>query len=126
MQRHRQGEAAPRLAHRRDPRCGAALLHGRRDRNRPPTSRARWEAELNFAAPAAELRQQEIARLRDALTPRLESLRSMTPTAFGAELAAMWERFGHAIINDPAARELVHTSKQGRKFVTAYAAPADP
>jgi hypothetical protein len=80
---------------------------------------------MNFAADAAELRQQEIARLRDALVPRLEALRSMTPVAFRYVVADMWHRFGHEIVNDPAAPELV-TTKNGRKFVTACAAPADP
>jgi ElaB/YqjD/DUF883 family membrane-anchored ribosome-binding protein len=52
---------------------------------------------MNFAAPAAKLRRQEIARLTDALTPRLEALRSMTTQGFRTVIAAMLERFGHAI-----------------------------
>src|SRR5271170_5003001 len=78
----------------------------------------------NFAAAADELRQQEIARLTDALVPRLETLRSMTAPAFRSTVAAMLERFGHAIITDPSAPELV-TTKAGRKFITACATPAE-
>jgi hypothetical protein len=79
---------------------------------------------MNFAAPAAKLRRQEIARLSDALTPRLEALRSMTTQGFRSVIAAMLERFGHAIETDPNAHFLV-TTKAGRKFVTACARPAD-
>jgi hypothetical protein len=78
----------------------------------------------NFAAAADELRRQEIARLSDALTPRIEALRSMTPQAFRATVALMLERFGHTIISNPEAPELV-TSKAGQKFITACARPAD-
>ena len=79
---------------------------------------------MNFAAAAAELRQQEIARLTDALVPRLEALRSMTAPAFRWTVAAMLQRFGHEIETDPNARFLV-TTKAGRKFVTACATPTD-
>src|SRR5271168_5191418 len=78
----------------------------------------------SLAAVAAELRRQEIARVSDALTPRLEALRSMTPQAFRAVIALMLERFGHTIISNPEAPELV-TSKLEKKFVTACARPAD-
>src|SRR5271170_3754844 len=78
----------------------------------------------NFAAAADELRRQEIARLSDALTPRIEALRAMTAPAFRSTVAAMLERFGHAIITDPSAPELV-TTKAGRKFITACATPAE-
>jgi hypothetical protein len=80
---------------------------------------------VNFAIAAAELRRQEIARLTDALVPRLEALRSMTAPAFRSVIAEMLERFGHTIETDPNANFLV-TTKQGRKFVTACATPADP
>jgi hypothetical protein len=33
---------------------------------------------MNFATAAAELRQQEIARLSDAIVPRLDAMRRMT------------------------------------------------
>jgi HJR/Mrr/RecB family endonuclease len=59
------------------------------------------------------------------VTPRIEALRAMTPPAFRAVVALMLERFGHAIITDPTAPDLV-TSRDGRKFVTACARPADP
>jgi hypothetical protein len=39
----------------------------------------------NFAA-AAELRRQELARLADAVTPRIEAFRSMTLDAFRNEI----------------------------------------
>jgi hypothetical protein len=78
----------------------------------------------NFAAAAADLRRQEIARLSDAIVPRLDALRSMTADAFHAVIALMLERFGHAIITDPNAPDLV-TTKAGHKFITACAAPLD-
>ena len=77
-----------------------------------------------FSAPAAELRQQEIARLSDALVPRLEALRSMTAPAFREVIALMLERFGHAIIGNPSAANLV-TSKAERKFITVCVPPPE-
>ena len=79
---------------------------------------------MNLAIAAAELRLQELARLKDALVPRLEVLRSMTTQGFRSVIADMLQRFGHAIETDPNASFLV-TTKDGRKFVTACAAPAD-
>src|SRR5271154_3449884 len=78
---------------------------------------------MNFPAAAAELRRQEIARLSDALVPRIEALRSMTPQGFSAVIALMLERFGHTIISNPEAPELV-PSKLEKKFITACARPA--
>jgi hypothetical protein len=86
--------------------------------NQPP-------ALSGFALAADELRQQEFARLMDAVTPRIEALRSMTPAAFRNEIAMMLERLGHTLITDPAAPELVST-KDGRKFITTCANPGDP
>jgi len=54
-----------------------------------------------FAKAADELRRQEIARLTDAMrTPTLEELQSMTPEDFRREIALMFERLGHTIIDD--------------------------
>lgn len=78
-----------------------------------------------FGYAADELRRQEFARLADAVTPRLEALRSLMPAAFRAEIALMLERLGHTLITDPTAPDLV-TTKTGRKYVTACANPADP
>jgi hypothetical protein len=80
---------------------------------------------MDFTSAAAELQQQEIARLRDAVVPRLEALRSMPPPQFREVIAAMWQRFGHEIITGPAMPRLV-TMKGGRKFITACPASADP
>src|SRR5271170_6925376 len=79
---------------------------------------------MNFAAPADQLRRQEIARLTDTLTPRLEALRSMTTQGFRSVIALMLERFGHTIISNPEAPELVSV-KLEKKFVTACARPAN-
>jgi hypothetical protein len=76
-----------------------------------------------FDVAADELRRQELARLSDALVPRIEALRSMTHAGFRETVALMLERFGHTIITH--APELV-TSKAGRKFVVACAPPSDP
>jgi hypothetical protein len=80
---------------------------------------------MNFADAIAELQRQEIARLMDAVVPRLETLCAMTPPAFREVIAAMWQRFGHEIVTEPTAPDLV-TTKNGRKFITACARPADP
>jgi hypothetical protein len=85
----------------------------------------RQAAPMNFAAAADALRRQEFARLAAAVTPTLEALRSLTPAPFREQIALMMERLGHTIITDPAAPDLV-TVKEGRKFITACARPADP
>src|SRR4051794_27388506 len=79
----------------------------------------------NFVTAAAELQRQEIARLSDAVVPRLETMRSMTLAVFRSIIADMWQRFGHEIITDESAPFLV-TTKNGRKFITECGAPADP
>lgn len=79
---------------------------------------------MNFAAAAAELRQQEISRLSDAIVPRLEAMRRMTPETFRALIADMLQRFGHHIVNDPTAPDLI-TTKGEKKFVTRCAVPTD-
>lgn len=80
---------------------------------------------MNFAAAADELRRQELARLKDAITPRPEALRAMTADALREEIAGMWDRLGHTVISSPAAAEIV-TVKGERKFVTMCGNPADP
>ena len=86
------------------------------------TSKMLFSGSLYTAA--AELRRQEFARLTDAVTLRLEALRSMTLTAFRSEIALMMERLGHTIITDPSAPDLV-TTKAGRKYITACAVLAN-
>jgi hypothetical protein len=48
----------------------------------------------------------------------------MTPPAFRKVIALMLSRFGHDVITDDDAPNLI-TSKAGRKFITACARPAD-
>ena len=81
---------------------------------------------MNFATAAAALRQQEIARLQDAIVPRLEAMRRMTPETFHDLIADMLCRFGHRIeiVATPSAPGLV-TTKDGKKFVTRCAVPTD-
>jgi Restriction endonuclease len=79
---------------------------------------------MNFATAANQLREQEFARIIAAVPPTLESLRSLTPAAFRVQIALMMERLGHAIITEPGTADLV-TTKDGRKFITACATPAD-
>jgi hypothetical protein len=55
---------------------------------------------------------------RNALTPRVEA------PVLRAVIALMLERFGHAIISNPEASELVST-KNGQKFITACAKPSE-
>ena len=80
---------------------------------------------MNFAAAASSLQRQEIARLQDAVVPRLETLRVMPLPAFREVIATMWQRFGHEIITGPSMAHLV-TTKGGRKFITGCADAADP
>ncbi|MBV8092845.1 MAG: restriction endonuclease [Acetobacteraceae bacterium] len=77
----------------------------------------------NFAAAAAALRQQELACLSAAVTPRIEAFRSMTPDMFREEIAAMLERLGHTLVS--AGNNIV-TVKDGRKYIIACAPPTDP
>jgi hypothetical protein len=79
---------------------------------------------VKFDTAAAELRQQEFARLAIAITPRLGQLRSMTADALRVENAMMWERLEHTLVTYPDAPELV-TIKGERKFITICANPAD-
>jgi hypothetical protein len=48
----------------------------------------------------------------------------MTVPAFRSVIAEMLERFGHTIVTDPNTADFV-TTKNGRKFVTACATPAE-
>jgi hypothetical protein len=79
---------------------------------------------MNLAAEADALRQQEIARLSDAIVPRLDAMRRMTPQTFRALIADMPHRFGHEIVTDPIAPDLI-TAKAGKKFITQCAAPTE-
>jgi hypothetical protein len=72
---------------------------------------------------AEELRQREFFRLAGCVVPTLDSLRSLTPKPFRAAVALMLERLGHELITDASAAYLV-TTKNGSKFVTAFASPA--
>jgi hypothetical protein len=81
---------------------------------------------MNFAAAAAELRQQETARLRDAIVPRLEAMRRMTPETFRELVADMLQRFGHEIKTDPATAPDLITTKGEKKFITRCATPTEP
>jgi len=80
---------------------------------------------MNFAAAAADMHRQELARLSHYVTPTPEQLRAMTAAALSAEIAGMWERLGHEVITNPDdAAELVHRMG-ARKFITACANPSD-
>src|ERR1700730_7621979 len=77
---------------------------------------------MNFDHTAAQLDREEYARIRAAVTPRLEAFCSMTRDEFRDEIAGMVERLGHELIT--LAPELV-TVKDGRKYIIACATPAD-
>jgi hypothetical protein len=78
---------------------------------------------MNFDALADELDRQEAARIDAARPPRLEVFCSMTPGAFRDEIAAMMEPLNHTVAT---ITPWIVTVKEGRKFVTACANPADP
>jgi hypothetical protein len=77
---------------------------------------------MNFDARADELDRQEFARLADAMTPRIEAFCSMTREGFRDQTALMMERLSHEIITFSP---WLVTVKEGRKYVTACATPAD-
>jgi hypothetical protein len=88
--------------------------------------RGQWQTSaMNFDRAADELHREEFSRLAYAVTPRPEALRAMTADALRDEIAAMWERLGHTVINSLAAPEIV-TIKGERKFITMYANPSAP
>lgn len=78
----------------------------------------------NFGTDAAEPREREFARLAAAVVPTLESLRSLTPKPFRAEVATMLERLGYQLATSESVANLVGT-KDGRKYIVACAPPAD-
>ena len=55
---------------------------------------------MKFATAAAELRRAEIARLSDAYCAAPRNHAAMTPEAFRALTADMFDRFGHQIVTD--------------------------
>lgn len=77
----------------------------------------------DFAKRADALRQQEFARLADTLPPTLAALRALTPGPFGAEVGAMFERLGYAVITLATAHDLVMT-KEGSKYLVVCVSPA--
>jgi hypothetical protein len=90
------------------------------------SARGQWQTSaMNFGRAADELHREEFSRLAYAVTPRPEALRAMTGDALRDEIAAMWERLGHTVINSLAAPEIV-TIKGERKFITMYANPSAP
>jgi hypothetical protein len=79
---------------------------------------------VTFAKAAAELRQREIERLKEATVPRLEAIRSMTPSGFRAIVSLMLDRLGFEVLNEPTAQILL-TRKDGKHLVSMCATPAD-
>jgi Restriction endonuclease len=80
---------------------------------------------MTFDRAADELHRQEFARLKAAVTPRAEQLRSMNVAELREQSAGLWQRLDHDIITTPDAAELV-TVKGERKFITLCGNPADP
>jgi hypothetical protein len=77
-----------------------------------------------FGTAAAALREQEFVRLAAGVVPTLESLRSLTPEPFRAQVATMLERFGYELVIGERAATLVAV-KDGRKYIIAVAPPAE-
>jgi hypothetical protein len=82
--------------------------------------------EMNdrFETAAAELRRQELDRLRDFVPPTLTTLRSSTTGALRNAVALMLERLGYEVLTPPSASNLAVT-KDGRKFIVACMSPAE-
>jgi hypothetical protein len=79
---------------------------------------------MNFDAAALELQRQEYARLKAAVPPRPEQLCSMPAPELRGQAVRLWQALGHEIVTGPDAAELIHT-RQGQKFITVCANPAD-
>jgi hypothetical protein len=77
---------------------------------------------MNLNDLADELLRQEFARLKDAQTPRIEAFCSMTRGGLFDEIASMMERLNHELI---AVSPDILTVKDGRKYLTHCANPAD-
>lgn len=75
-----------------------------------------------LAKAAETLRRQEFARLAEAVTPRIETFRSMTGDLFRNEIVRMLDRLGHTIVSTIS--DIV-TIKAGQKFIVACAEPLD-
>ena len=80
---------------------------------------------MSFAAAANDLRHREIARLKQYVTPPVETMRSLTPGPFRERIAELAQRLGHEVVNDPAAAVLI-TVKNGEKHLIMCATPSDP
>lgn len=63
----------------------------------------------DFVREADALREQEFARLAEALPPTLGALCALTPAFFQEQVGAMFERLGHVILSCPTVRDLVLT-----------------
>jgi hypothetical protein len=85
-----------------------------------------WQTNgMNFTAAAAELRQQEIARLSAATVPTLESLRFLNPRQLRASVAGMLQRLDYELLTPETAADLL-AIKDGQKYVIAFAPTLDP
>jgi hypothetical protein len=77
-----------------------------------------------FENAAAELRRQELERLRDYVPPALTTLRSSTTGALRIAVALMLERLGYTVLTEPSAHNLAVTKDQ-QKFIVACMSPAE-
>lgn len=77
----------------------------------------------DYVTAADELRRREFSRLASFVVPSLDSLRSLTPKPFRAEVAKMLERLGYEIVTDEGAAYMT-TMKDGSKYIVACASPA--
>ena len=84
--------------------------------------RAPMSANPTFATKAAELRQDEMARLSAAVTPRIETFRAMTCDMLRVEVAAMLDRLGHHVVSSTG---YIVSEKGSQKFIIACAVPTD-
>src|ERR1700731_4076013 len=64
-----------------------------------------WDFGPTLAAESYASRKSPASVMR--FVPRLEAMRRMTPETFGALIADMLQRFGHHIVSDPTAPDLI-------------------
>jgi hypothetical protein len=77
----------------------------------------------DFAQAAEQLRQQEFARLSDAIPPTLESLRALMIDPFSRAVGVMFEWLGYDLITHSSGSDFIMMKKR-HKYLVACAAPA--
>jgi Restriction endonuclease len=79
---------------------------------------------MNFDTPADALHAREFTRRAAAVVPSVDALRLLTAQQLRARAATMLERLGYEVLTPETAADVVMT-KDGKKYVVAFATPTD-